>query len=340
MREINMNKFSIRTDLISDVINVKNKQIIEDVKIINGIKISNVLLGDEEAKLINKKKGTYSTIFFEDVTDKTNRENLTKVFSEHLKKILLDEKIDITKEGLIIGLGNIKSTPDSLGPKVIEKIITTRHIKSLTGSLDNKYSVISSFCPGVMGITGIETGEVIKNITEFLKPDYIIAIDALASSTIDRVNKTIQITNTGIHPGSGVGNQRKELSKETLGVPVIAIGIPTVVDAVSIVYDTINYMQKQISYNIKNNNDRKNKFIPFFKRNYLDYEGELSSKEKQELLGLIGTLDDEEVRKLLFEVLTPIGYNLMVTPKEIDFVIEKLVDVISTGINESIHNLN
>ena len=129
------------------------------------------------------------------------------------------------------------------------------------------------------------------------------------------------MTDSGIHPGSGVGNERKEISKKILNIPVIAIGVPTVVDAVTIVSDTINYMSKQFAYNKNNIDNPINKLIPISSIDYLKDKNikDLSPKDKKHLMGIIGTLSDEEMKQLVYEVLSPIGYNMMVTPKEIDF---------------------
>ena len=175
-----------------------------------------------------------------------------------------------------------------------------------------------------------------KRIVDTSNPSFLIVIDALASSSVERVNKTIQITNTGIHPGSGVGNSRKEISFETIHKPVVAIGVPTVVDAVTIVSDTINYMYKHFSYTkkyIKNPASR----LAIGSSNYLKKGIEIDNNDKENLFGLVGKLDDESIRLLIAEVLSPIGYNLMVTPKEVDFIIEKLSSIISSGINHALH---
>ena len=164
------------------------------------------------------------------------------------------------------------------------------------------------------------------------------AVDALASGSVDRVNKTIQMTDTGIHPGSGIGNARKEISKDTIGIPVIAIGVPTVVDASVIVADTINYMYKHYAFNKEYSNNPKSK-LTFNNIDYLNKNIVINNKDKEDLFGLIGKLNSDEVKILINEVLNPIGYNLMVTPKEIDFVIDKLSTLISSSVNEILHNI-
>ena len=188
-----------------------------------------------------------------------------------------------------------------------------------------------------MGQTGIETSDLIKGIISSIDTDFVIVVDALASQSIERVNKTIQMTDTGIHPGSGIGNKRKEISSDTLKKPVIAIGVPTVVDAVTIVSDTINYMYKHYSYTKDNINKPSNRLITGGV-NYLKKDVSVDNNLKQELFGVVGNLNDDEVKQLIFEVLSPIGYNLMVTPKEIDFEIEKLSDIIGNGINRALHD--
>ncbi len=340
MEEKNLSLFKIRTDLVEDIVNTIDKDNVIDKKYYekNNIKVSNINILKEQERLINKKSGMYTTIYFDDVTDKDNFGAVEEIFNLELKKILKLEKINKDQSCMIIGLGNDKSTPDSLGPKVSEKIIVTKHIYELIGYLEEGYRISSSFSPGVMGTTGIETSDIIKGILTYSKPDFLIIVDALASDSIDRVCKTIQITNAGINPGSGIGNARKEISKDIFGIPVIAIGVPMVVDAVTIVSDTINFIEKHFSYNIKHKNNKKNKLIPFLSQNYLKEKNLfLKEEEKNYFLGKLGTLSQLEKKSLIFDVLTPIGYNLMVTPKEVDFLINKLSELISNGINRTIH---
>lgn len=331
--EIDLKKYDIHTDLVLDTIENSSLSIKSDTYNIDDIKVTKVNVDEETSKILNKKKGNYITIEFTDVTDITNREKVTKVFEDELKTILSDyDKSSI----LIVGLGNTKSTPDSLGPKALEDIIVTRHL-FLLGNPEENILKISKIAPGVMADTGIETQDIISSIAGKIKPSLIIVIDALAASTISRINKSIQITDTGIHPGSGIGNMRKEISSDTLGIPVIAIGIPTVVGSSIIVYDTINYLFKHISY-IKDNSS-KNKLV-FNRYNYLDKikDKNLNTEEKKEVLGLIGELSDTDRISLIEEVLNSLNYNFIVTPKEIDFQIDKLSLVISSGINNIIYD--
>ena len=331
-KEVDLSKYKIRTDLAVDYIEdkIELKGVSSNIEIIDDIKITNVKLDEKNA--LNKKKGKYITLEFNDVTDSKNEEKVIKVLTLVLKKILNIKKDSF---GLVVGLGNPKSTPDSLGPLVIDDIIVTNHLYVL-GEMSDNFKRLAAISPGVMGQTGIETSDIISSIVNKIKPDYLIVIDSLASKSIERLNKTIQITDTGIHPGSGIGNKRKEISYDTLGIPVIAIGVPTVVDAAVIVSDAINFTYKNYAFNKEYMNKPKSKFT-FSNVNYLNKEIKENIKDKKNLLGMLGTLDEEELQMLIYEVLNPIGYNLMVTPKEIDFVIKKLSKIVSSSINSSIH---
>ena len=335
--EIDLSKYQVRTDLAIELID-ENKEIdgISFKKtIFDDITVTDVTVSEEGSININKKAGIYTTVEFNDVTDKNNQNLVLEIFIKKFKEMLEKLELDIKKSCLVIGLGNDRSTPDSLGPLSINNILVTSHLMEL-GELADGFRRVSAINPGVMGTTGIETSDIIASIVEKIKPDFIVVIDALASQSIERVNKTIQMTDTGIHPGSGVGNSRKEISKEILGIPVIAIGVPTTVDAVTIVSDTINYMYKHFSYTKENINNPSNKLM-VSTPNYLKKKIKIDKGDKSKLLGLIGNLEDFEIKQLVFEVLSPVGYNLMVTPKEIDFLIEKLSYIIGEGINKSLH---
>ena len=335
--EKDLKGYQIRTDLLVDIFeNIKNDEgILINTKTINDIEILEVVITKDDNKL-NKKKGKYITISYQDITDKVNKKHLEEVLVTEIKSMLNTLNIKEDAKCLVVGLGNHTSTPDALGPKTAEKILVTRYLYEIENiEVDPNYRNVSSFIPGVTGNTGIESSDIILGIVEKTKPDFIIVIDALASSSIDRVNKTIQMTDSGIHPGSGVYNNRKELSYETLHIPVISIGVPTVIEAFVLVSDTIKYLLKHFSYNKENYN--KNKLIPVTLRDYKKHKEELSEEDKIKLLGDIGTLSEEEIRELIFEVLTPIGYNMMVTPKEIDFVIDKTSEVIANSINKALH---
>jgi len=338
--EIDLGKYKTRTDLAIEAIEGSSLEgITQKIEEKNGIKITEVVVDEKGSKVISKKPGNYITIEFEDVTDYENGRNVEQVFSEQLKRMLSKMKISENASCLVIGLGNSKSTPDALGPLSIDEILVTNHLFSL-GEVEPGFRPVAAFTPGVMGQTGLETSDMILGVVNTFQPDFIIVIDALASQSVERVNRTIQMTDSGIHPGSGIGNSRKEISKDTLHIPVLAIGIPTVVDAVTIVSDTIKYMHKHYSYS-RANKDNPSNLLMTSSPNYLKKKIEVNEKDKETLLGIVGTLKEGEVKQLLFEVLTPIGYNLMVTPKEVDFMIEKLSIIIGTGVNNALHeNVN
>lgn len=333
--EIDLKNYQLHTDLAIENIEKQGIKLDFKKKESNNIKVLDVFIDKDNAERIKKKEGNYITIEFKDATDYNNIEELKDVLVEELKKIMEYNKIKEDQSCMIIGLGNRNSTPDSLGPLVLDDILVTNHLFQYS-TVEEGFRKTFAFEPGVMAETGLETSDLLKNIVSGIKPDFIIVVDALASGSIDRLNKTIQITDTGINPGSGVGNNRKEISKDSTGVPVISIGIPTVVDAVTIVSDTINYIYKNYAY-MKENKNPKNKLLVSTQINYLDEDYELSENDKKNLMGIIGNLNDEEIKELIYEVLTPIGYNLMVTPKEIDFTIKKLAGILSDSINRVLH---
>lgn len=331
--EIDLNKYNIRTDLILESITDNDNYIDTKTENYGNISVTSVNIDDESSKLINRKKGKYVTILFNDVTDKENCDRIEEIFIK-----VFNDFVGDNNNILVIGLGNDKSTPDSLGPKVIDNLIITRHLFVLGEDISEGIKEVAGFCPGVMACTGIETGDYIKAVINEVKPNMVVVVDALAAGSMDRVNKSIQITDAGIHPGSGVGNMRKEISYDTLGIPVIAIGVPTVVEASVIVYDTINYLFKHISY-IKDNQS-KNKLI-FNRNNYIDKikDKDLNLEEKRDILGMIGELSDTDKKSLIEEVLASVNYNFIVTPKEVDFVIDKLSMIIGNGINKCLHDI-
>ena len=333
---IDLGKYQVRTDLI-----IENNSLDSDylkVREINDdIRVTHVEVDDELSVVLKKQQGFYVTIEFVDATNHEDKEELKRVLIDEFNILLKRLSIKDKDKVLIIGLGNERSTADSLGPKVISKILVTRHLFQLNTNVKDGIRNVAAISPGVMAVTGIETYDTITSLIDKIKPDFLIVIDSLASMSIDRINKTIQITDTGIHPGSGVGNNRKELSFNTLGIPVIAVGVPTVVESSTIVVDTIDYLFKHLSY-IKNNY-QINKLVFSHGSDYIDKikELDLSDTEKKEVSGMLGELDDESKRQLINEVLTSLNYNLIVTPKEIDFVIDSLSDIISGAINNSLH---
>lgn len=329
--EKDLSKYETRTDLAVDYLTDKKLDGVRaKTRTRDGITITKVYLNKKN--ILNKKQGKYITLEFDDCTDTSNKEKIVKILIMELRKMF---KFKEDENILIVGLGNISSTPDSLGPSVINEITITNHIY-LLDNLSPDYRRVSAIAPGVMGTTGIETSEIIEGIVKRVEPTYLIVIDSLASSSIERLNKTIQITDTGISPGSGIGNKRKEISFDTLGIPVVAIGVPTVVDASVIVSDTINFIYKNYAFNKDFLNSNKSK-LTFNNVNYLNYNIKENIEDKKNLLGMLGTLDDVELRRLVYEVLNPIGYNLLVTQSEIDYQIKELSNVISKSLNISLH---
>ena len=218
-------------------------------------------------------------------------------------RTLLEQHIEKQDEIIILGLGNVYVTPDALGPKVINEIDVTRHlINYLPEYVEEGTRSVSAIAPGVLGTTGIETVEILKGIVDNIHPKLVIVIDALASRSIERISSTVQLSDTGIVPGAGVGNKRSEISKETLGIPVIAIGIPTVVEAATIAADSLDLFIQKVQQDAKSNE-------------------------------FLNQLQEEDKYEMIKEVLTPEDYNFIVTPKEIDDLIENMKDIVARGIN-------
>ena len=244
--------YNFRTDLAVERTNIYRKANkleeidgieTEDQEVSENIKVSRVKITNENGEqAIGKKKGVYVTIDLKDlkVADEDDIQKASDTLSNELKAIIqnhVQSKDDI----MVVGLGNIYVTPDSLGPTVINEIDVTRHIiKYLPQYIDENARPVTAISPGVLGTTGIETYEILKGIVDNVKPKLLIVIDALASRSIERISSTIQISDTGIVPGAGVGNTRAEISENTLGVPVIALGIPTCVESAVIVNDCLD----------------------------------------------------------------------------------------------------
>lgn len=315
---MNEKKLNVRTDLALEA-----RELAGDIKTeLQGIKVITVKLDELDMhitkvqvldelgeKQINKPIGSYITIECEAIKKHTTdkKKDIVEAVAKELNKIC-DWR---NKTVLVIGLGNQRVTPDSLGPKVVGNLIVTRHLfQEFEDMKDEVIQPVSAIAPGVMGQTGMETVEIVKGVVDTIKPDVVIAIDALASRRTNRVNTTIQIADTGVHPGSGVGNRRKGLTEKTLGVPVIAIGVPTVVDAATIVNDTMEELIIQIQKH---------------------------SAEKGKIMDAMVQMSDEEKYQLIKEVLYPYVGNLFVTPKEIDEVIEKISVIVALALNRTLH---
>ncbi|WP_435924791.1 GPR endopeptidase [Paenibacillus sp. DYY-L-2] len=324
---LDLRDYSVRTDLAVEAKEIAetahggpvpglNEQVEEN----DGIKITRLDVANEAAsRQIGKIVGHYITIEVPGLRsqDSDLQEKVSAAFAKEfglfLKKIGIQEGAKV----LIVGLGNWNVTPDALGPLVVENVLVTRHYFELApDQVSPGYRDVSAIAPGVLGITGIESSEVVQGIVDRTKPDLIIAIDALASRSLERVNTTIQIADIGIHPGSGIGNKRRGLTKEILGVPCIAIGVPTVCYASTIVNNVFDMM-----------------------KSHFDQEsGQAQQGQTKRILGLLTELSENERLGLVKEVLEPLGHDLIVTPKEIDEFIEDIANVIASGLNLALHD--
>lgn len=308
-----MNKqIYFRTDIIKEETNRLEKGLLgikETTDQIDDIIVHKVKINKKHDHRIMRKPGVYYTIDFSklDIHDNFSSEKVIKVFSKILINILKSKKM-LDKKGTLIGLGNINITPDSIGPNTLDNIIVTRHLFEHAIN-SSGYSNISGYSPGVMGNTGIETKEIVEAIHNKVAADYIIVVDALATSDLNRINKTIQITDVGISPGSGVGNKRKEISKDTLGVPVIAIGVPTVVD--------LNTLTLNILDNLKLYMEEK--------------------KIDTQIIKLIDKLYEEDIIGYLGLAQENLKSDMMVTPKDIDEAVEDLSKILAAGIDIAVH---
>ena len=308
--------YQIRTDLAlearekfeNDHVEVKGVKVTEE-RIGSNIIVTKVVIETENgAKIMGKPRGSYITLEAPDMADSDEdyHREISSCLADILKELMPIEERELSV--LVAGLGNREVTPDALGPRVVDNMMITRHIIRQFGKYAfglKRNHQISSIVPGVMAQTGMEALEIIKGVLEETSPDYIIAIDALAARSTKRLSRTIQITDTGISPGSGVGNHRHALNRENMGVPVIAIGIPTVVDAVTIVSDTMNNLVSA-----------------------METTGRLEDVGKS-----ISKLKEAEKHELIRELLAPNLNAMFVTPKDIDESVKRLSYTISEGIN-------
>jgi spore protease len=272
----------------------------------DGVTVSRVRITTPEAEAaVGKRMGRYVTLDAPELRRRGTHllEQLARLVADELGRLL-----DLTDETslLVVGLGNWQATPDALGPRVVNNLLVTRHLREqVPDDLRGGLRSVAAIAPGVLGLTGIETGEIIRGVVDRVRPDVVVAVDALASRSIERILTTIQLADTGIHPGSGVGNDRGGLNEETLGCPVVALGVPTVVHATTIAYDTIELLAERLAKDPA-------------------YRG-------------LAALRGEERRRLIEQVLSPSVGDLMVTPKEIDVLMEDMAKVIAGGINAAVH---
>lgn len=264
------------------------------------------ILNKQGVQEMGRPQGTYITIDVPEVHDNNYliHQEITKTLSDKLSELMnLPEDASI----LLVGLGNWNATPDALGPQVIDKSLVTRHLFNYTpAELQGKLRKVSAIAPGVLGITGIETAEIIRGIVEHVKPDLVIAIDALAAGSLERIGTSIQISDTGISPGAGVGNRRTGINEETLGCRVIAIGLPTVMNAAIIANNCLESLLDEL------------KSSPSLYRLYKEFSPKV-------------------FEQILNKALYPYHNNLMVTPKEIDSLIETTARIIAGALGMSLH---
>ncbi|MBQ8808623.1 MAG: GPR endopeptidase [Clostridia bacterium] len=297
---------SIRTDLVIECREMFAEEIcgVESTRHdSDGITVTHVKVTTQEgAEKIGKPIGSYVTIEIKGMLQENEEicERGANALRDELKKL-----INISKEDsvLVVGLGNRYITPDSIGPKTVGKLTVTRHITKDAGN-DLGFSIrpVSAVAPGVLGLTGIETGEIVKGVTRHVNPSLIIAVDALASRNLGRLGTTIQLCDTGISPGSGVGNNRQELSRQSLGVPVVAIGVPMVVDAATLAVDIV----------------------------------ESVSKNMPEGKGAMASVSEENLN-LINSLLATNNKNMIVTPNDVDIISEQAASIIADGINMALH---
>lgn len=325
-----MGNFEIRTDL---ALEARERYGEEDIKL-RGVRVEEhtdqereihtttvVIETENGAKAMGKPVGTYITIEAANmsVPDEDYHREISGELAQHVQVLLNQnqtEKLEKEKKSkeaeqksvLVVGLGNRDVTPDALGPYVIGNLHITRHMIREYGRIGSGLEgtgSISAIAPGVMAQTGMETLEIIKGVVETTKPDAVIVIDALAARSTRRLNRTIQITDTGINPGSGVGNHRNAINQETLGIPVIAVGVPTVVDAATIVNDTMEELISEMDQSV----------------------------QLQRLGGMLGTLNQAEKHQMIHELISPHLNTMFVTPKDIDETVKYLSYTISEGLN-------
>lgn len=300
----NITKRMVRTDLALELReDIEDSEAIDGVRVFTGISRNSEIketrievLNEEGEKRLGKPVGTYITLESEMLRDLD--EGIHEPFVEALFKCLL-KMIGDGRKILVAGLGNRGVTPDALGPYVVDNLYITRHLAE-EGLVDTQLE-ISAICPGVMAQTGIETQDILKAVIKNTKPDLVIAIDALAARNSNRLNSTIQISDTGISPGSGVGNNRKALNEKELGVKVLAIGVPTVISIPAIVNDSLDIMLQAL--------------------------GRTDAKE------VVENFTEAERYELACEMVEPYLATMFVTPKNIDEAVKRVSYTISEAIN-------
>lgn len=309
-KEEHFRPIQVHTDMAleaRDIVRGQARQEIPGVKVqerrLDAICVTEVEILEEEAeRLMGKPRGHYVTLdvpTFKD-RDPDLRQRLIDAICEELAPMVpqsLEESV------LVVGLGNWNATPDALGPRTVDRLLVTRHLGAVVPEdIRDRMRPVAAVAPGVLGTTGIETVDIIQGVVKQVKPAQILAIDALAARSLDRLVGSVQVADTGIHPGSGVGNRRRGLTESSLGVPVMAIGVCTVVQAGSIAQEAVHMLAEQLANEVK--------FYEILKQ-----------------------MEEPEQRGLIDEVLGKKLGDLMVTPKEIDLLIDDMADVLGEALN-------
>ncbi len=289
-----------RTDLAMESVGQDSERV-EGVRVnthrLGGITHTRIRIEQKRAaELLGRRTGEYITLEYHDLPrcDAHTRALLARMVAQGVRSMLPDEG-----EVLVVGLGNRNVTADALGTRVVERMLVTRHLRqSMARELRGKLRGVSAIAPGVLGLTGIETAELCRGLVRHVRPSAVIAIDALAAYETERICTTVQITDTGIEPGSGVGNHRLGLTKETLGVKVIAVGVPMVVYASTIARDAMARLIDEY--------------------------------------GLFASGHEQAANELLRQVSDGFLGDMVVTPREIDELVLNVADLLSDGLNQAL----
>lgn len=292
-----------------------------------------IVESDLGAQLIGKAPGHYVTIQTEGLTghDRDLERQISQLLADEIRAFLTRFNVTDQQTVLVIGLGNWNATPDNIGPLTVSKLLVTRHLfeyQVLDSELLENMRPVAALSPGVLGLTGIESADIVRAIVDRIQPAAVICVDALASMSVERVGKTVQLSDAGINPGAGVGNRRLGLTQQTLGVPVLAVGVPTVIYATTIVSEAVDLLLKETRPS-----------FPPVDPGLLLKESSSSNQTVLSSMDPIQSLPSDESTRLdmIQRVLGDSMGTLIVTPKEIDVMVETLSDVLADGLNEALH---